>query len=796
MRNRMIKGIALVVAWSLLVVYPVTAGQKGIPLVQKMPNLPSPLEIRDWAQVARDYDEFVFHSSPITWDRSQSNVAVDTFFLPSYVGDTRQKPGAQEAINTMAAVVGASLVGIDKSNQNGQNWVLTQKQFFNQATGQQQILNNTQTLTGGSFWYEIFPAMLFFMLVDQYPQVAQVKTPLSDGTGAMAMYDMMYSTAEQYLQVVERLIAAEGDLRRDFPWNSYRLDTSSLVTNQEWSEPDALAGIAWICYMAYLEFGEERFMQATLWALGYLERQLGNPYYEVLLPYGASLAARVNAEHGTLFDVGKILEWVFGVSQARVGWGTISDTWGDFEVHGLQGSVTDGGGYAFAMNTFQAAAALVPLVRYDPRFAVDIGKWLLNLANNARLFYPKYLPPNQQSSFAWAEESRNLVSYEGLRKEWQGQTPYATGDAILYNMGTTDYALYGASHVGFLGGMVTLTDQIGILQVDLLATDHFGTPAYPSYLFYNPYGEVRSVSVSVGDSVVDIYDLVSKEYVDREVGGKASLQLPPESAMVAVMIPSGGQVENEGNMMIVDGVVVDYARNQFVICNPRGGIRLSGDVNIQLDLELANDFDFQGVQVSLGGEPVFSGEMWSQSDVSLHTSFFDDGDYELIVELRGSNGIVLQDRLNVTINNEILGRVYGEDLANWDPVLSAPATPMIRGSMISFSNLSSDLPWAGVQSPEVSIDFSRKPILSIEGIRSRGEWFVDLLVVGEDQAVERISIQPRTTSSGRMELDLRELIPSLRASTVSCHIMLGVQGPNSQISLFRASIDIHYAEGN
>ena len=55
---------------------------------------------------------------------------------------------------------------------------------------------------------------------------------------------------------------------------------------------------------------------------------------------------------------------------------------------GLVGSTTDGEGYAFAMNTFQWAGALTPVARYDTRYAHDIGKWMLNLANAARLFYP------------------------------------------------------------------------------------------------------------------------------------------------------------------------------------------------------------------------------------------------------------------------------------------------------------------------------------------------------------------------------------------------------------------------
>lgn len=46
----------------------------------------------------------------------------------------------------------------------------------------------------------------------------------------------------------------------------------------------------------------------------------------------------------------KLLDWVFDGCQSptgRTGWGIIVGKWGDYDVSGLQGSITDGGGYAF-----------------------------------------------------------------------------------------------------------------------------------------------------------------------------------------------------------------------------------------------------------------------------------------------------------------------------------------------------------------------------------------------------------------------------------------------------------------
>ena len=62
----------------------------------------------------------------------------------------------------------------------------------------------------------------------------------------------------------------------------------------------AAAGIAWLEYMAWLRFKDPRFLTAADWAIRSLEERPvdQSPLYEVLLPYGALAAARMNAELG------------------------------------------------------------------------------------------------------------------------------------------------------------------------------------------------------------------------------------------------------------------------------------------------------------------------------------------------------------------------------------------------------------------------------------------------------------------------------------------------------------------
>src|SRR4030042_4886913 len=106
-------------------------GQLSISRIDQMPDLPAPLLIRDWKTVAYDYDSYVFNINktgqylPLSrlGAQGQFNYADNTpLFLDSYVGADGHLSQA-EAINILPAVIGASLAGIDKSNQAGMNWV-------------------------------------------------------------------------------------------------------------------------------------------------------------------------------------------------------------------------------------------------------------------------------------------------------------------------------------------------------------------------------------------------------------------------------------------------------------------------------------------------------------------------------------------------------------------------------------------------------------------------------------------------------------------------------------------------
>ena len=507
--------------------------------------------------------------------------------------------------------------------------------------------------------------------------------------------------------------------------------------NGEWKEPDAAAGYAWLEYMAYVKWAAPQHLTGAKWGIEYLEGRSQNPLYEVLLPYGAYTVARMNAELGTSYDLYKILNWCFEPSTApdvRYGWGAIADVpWGGYDCDGLIGSATDDGGYAFAMNTFQWPAALAPIPRYNQDYARAIGKWILNAANAARLFYANGLDATHQSDEGWAYiyDPCNCISYEGLRKQvttvvekavsdfnntyglvtndykftfgndgkyeelkevtvgsvdklehvWSfnvtsgsshsfqldghyhdygdidsgfvfsyaatptgpyttmfivdntisdasysyplpsglsgtlyimakdtnpttdgtsndrlhidimyvltqllAVAPYATGDGFGDGLNpglATNFALYGASHVGMLGAVVETTNVEKILQLDLLATDYYHAEAYPTYLYYNPYTTAQSVQINVGQCPVDLYDTVSQTFLKTNVSGVTNFDIGADSAAVIVLAPAGGQVTIDGNRKLIDNIVVDYKTNtSFTTCAQlqASPLRFAGDI--------------------------------------------------------------------------------------------------------------------------------------------------------------------------------------------------------------------------
>ena len=232
-------------------------------------------------------------------------------------------------------------------------------------------------------------------------------------------------TRKQFVAIADRLrdcciaLGARDSPPRvpNFDRTAFNFLTNEPSDNAKWKEPDAAAAVMWLEYMAFTQTGEHKYLQAARWAAAFLDERQANPSYECLMAYGAYASARMNAEQGTDHHTEKFINWVLDANSPRK-WGAIVEKWGDTETHGLIGSLYAPWEYAFTMNSFLMASVMLPIVRYDDRFARALGKWLLNVAINSRYFYANAWKPHEQTSWSWAAtyDTEFCIAYEGLRK--------------------------------------------------------------------------------------------------------------------------------------------------------------------------------------------------------------------------------------------------------------------------------------------------------------------------------------------------------------------------------------------
>lgn len=544
--------------------------QVSISRIDQMPNLPEPYKILDWRKKALDFDAYVFNfdtricGNPVIWlDSAQRNIPQTTFGLYTAVNDSRQGPKNNngefhESLNSLAALLGGGLVGIDKTSQNGYNYVKMVPNYFNSDNGWNIVMNNTcpeVALLGGGYgrdwWYDVFPNVLYYAVCDVFPGVS----------GADSIQHVI---AEQFCK-------ADSVLNGNYDYSYFDYSQMKGMVNNIPLQQDAAGGHAYVLYAAYKKFGDPRYLQHAKSALEALLSQKESRFYEILLPMSAIVASRLNAEEGTQYDVKKILDWTFDGCQnpnGRYGWGVMAGRWGDYDVSGLQGSILDGGGYAFFMNSVKLTWPLVPMVKYEPQFATAIGKWMLNNVNACRLFYPGEIDDEHQ----WLPEMKGLtdnnIAYEGLRKtdcygkeSLKGIEPVALGDGPNWtpaNPAESMFSLYSTSPVGILGAMVSETSESGILRINCNTTDFYSERPYPVYLYYNPHAENKVIDY-YSEEKVDLFDIVTKKYIARGKSGSFEIELPALNASVIVELPSGMKLRSvDGRIVTKDNHVISY----------------------------------------------------------------------------------------------------------------------------------------------------------------------------------------------------------------------------------------------
>ncbi|PKP54154.1 MAG: laminin G [Bacteroidetes bacterium HGW-Bacteroidetes-1] len=531
-------------------------GQLTISRVDLMPDSPTPLQIRNWKTVTIDYDNYVFDFNktgeylPLSrfGTQGQFNYPENVpLFLDSYVGANDHLNQA-EAINILPAIIGASLAGIDKSNQNGINWVAKAKDFYNLENGQNVYLNNYSTTSGSDWWYDLMPNVYFYQMRSLYPQ-------------ATTEFESQFITvADRWLYCVKQLGGSSTPWEvPNMNYRAFNLATGLPLTTGV-PEPESAGSIAWLLYNAYIETGERKYFEGAQLSMDFLADFGSNPSYELQLPYGTLAAARLNAVERTNYPIQKFLDWCFNRGDLR-GWGTIVGNWGGYDVSGLIGEANDNGNdYAFVMNGFQQVAALAPLPKYDKRYARAIAKFILNISNASRLFYWNALPQAQQDSYNWASfnDPAACIPYESMKEVWQGKSPFATGDALGGGWAATNLSLYSGSSVGYMAAAVNMTNITEILQIDLNKTDFYGENNLDSYMYFNPTPSSKQVQVNLPAGNYSVYEAITESVIYTSISGTFNLSVPAGEVRLIRYFNPGLEPVNSNGRLYVGEDILDY----------------------------------------------------------------------------------------------------------------------------------------------------------------------------------------------------------------------------------------------
>lgn len=529
--------------------------QTRIPRIERMPRIPQPYDMRDWKATTADYVDLVLcpHEGDLLPLATQERAGINyphyqPLYVDTYVGWNAHGKGS-EAINTIPAVVSAYLTG----HEGRSTFRLTEgiMDFFNARNGQNVYLNNFSSRSGSDWWYDVMPNVYFYQLCHLAEMPAEAA-------------DQRRSVADQWLRAVYSLGGNPFWWQRpDMNHRAFDLATQRPRSSGV-KEPESAGSIAWLLYHAYLETGDDTYRAGAELALEFLNNLTTNPAYELQLAYGVQAAAKMNAREGTDYDLARLFRWCFDRGPLR-GWGCIVGQWDGYDVSGLIGEANgQGNDYAFVMNGFQQAAALAPVPKYDKRLARAYARWMLNVANASRLFYPDALGSAHQeaASRTWslANDPRAAIPFEAMKEQWEGQPLVAMGDAVKGKWASTNLSLYSGSSVGYLAAVVEATDVEAILQLDLNRTDLDGQPHLPTYLYYNPYDEDKTVRLDLPEGSFRLYDAIGETFLDEEATGAFSLHLPADSVRLLTLVPRTAVLREEGRRLYADDVVIDWHR--------------------------------------------------------------------------------------------------------------------------------------------------------------------------------------------------------------------------------------------
>lgn len=600
--------------------------QQSISTIENMPNLPSHYKLIDWLQRGKDLHNFIFDYTATNFEkktefsvkdgRDYSTIYRDDkyggYMIPAFYGEDRPITNAnghdgeddQESIAIVSALIAASLMGIDMDVElpeqlKGKNtieggyeintyldnalkyfWTGDKGSVFtNVPNGSQSRLQNMAHVSNayGDFWYLLIANQNFFRLAYLNPEWRKD--------------DILYlqeTVADQMVKMVDILMETEDKFRIQ----CFDFEHMKPLDHSGWRQPDSAVGTANILYYAYKIFKDvkpekaQTYLTHAMTCMDYLDGLTDNPYYENMLIDAVYLSTMMNAEQGTHYNTTKYIEWITTPTRSSVrNWGGVNYSQDGIDVYGMTGE--PGNGYCYFFNSIYPMTSILPAAKYDPSYARMAGKWAINITNASRYFLPTEWSEEHQTDGEYIGRLEgNVMAYESLRKNSNGQNFYGTGDAKQNattgwkaGANTTNFGLYGGVYTGYLGALVEETNVEGILKLDCNKTDYYQDDMYQTYLYYNPYMESKNVEIHLGNQYYDIYDSVTGMYLAKNVTGKQNIKMLADSARVIVLADPNSTVHyQDDGTTYINGKLVSHSDAQ-VLDNP--GTELITDITIE-----------------------------------------------------------------------------------------------------------------------------------------------------------------------------------------------------------------------
>ncbi len=621
----------------------VNSSQKNIAQVDAMPDRASNYKLIDFKAKAEEVDrvlyDFANYEENLPYDKEtmgpigfwddRSYPGKRYFGFPSYIAGPNRGQGGQEGLCVLASLWGSSAIGIDKSAQKfgdkTYNFIEMSKVFLGNEPNNF-ILDNIKGITGRTFWYEIYPQLQFIHLHEMYP----------DETW---MEEIILTGAEKWHNALPYFKDFKGNV--SFEFKSFDFAANKPIIGSDWNEPPN-GGLAMIFYYAYMLSGETKYLEDVKFVLDYLQTWEKNPYYEILQNYTPYVAAIMNAYHGTNYDIQKFANSAFECgSDFNSSAGIVNAKWGDYDAYGLfafEYNQSNGSGYAFAMETWHLAAMLAMTVRYDPRFADDLGKYFMHMANSSRIFFGDEIPAENQSCDVALCDPNRSIAYEGVKTARGTYSPYAMGDQLSKGWGgETDYGIYGGAHVGLIASIIEKTDVDEIIRVNLSHLDTLSTSDDEFFLYYNPYDSKKTVTLELSNTK-KLYNTVTNTIIKENASGEIKIDIPAKGSVIVAVLDSDAKITERDGYVYSDGIVISNKKPAVNILTPEKPKRaLNSKTKATFSFDERHNDKIIKMTVCLGEKVLYSGKPITELEIGNQS--IGKGLHNIIVEIETVSGL-------------------------------------------------------------------------------------------------------------------------------------------------------------